>query len=218
MEDLDIGRLTDEVARRVTARMTGYDLGARIIVPVGVSARHMHLTREVLEGLFGKGHQLHPLRPLSQMGEFAADEIVTLVGPSGRALEKVRMLGPLRSFTQIELARSDGLRLGLDLPVRKTGDLRGAPGVTLVGPRGTVVLAEGVIRATRHVHMSLDDARRFGLADGQVVRARIDGDRAVTFDNVIIRAAERFVLDFHIDTDDANASGVDSGCFAEILV
>ncbi len=218
MEDLDLGRLTDEVARRVHARIISSDLEGRIVVPIGVSARHMHLTREVLEGLFGKGHDLGVSRPLSQGGEFAAEETVTIVGSNGRAIEKVRILGPLRPFAQAELARSDGLRLGLDLPVRKTGDLNGTPGLTVVGPCGTVVLKEGAIRATRHIHMSQDDAGRFGLRDGRIVRTRVAGVRAVTFENVEVRVDERFMLDFHIDTDDANASGVDTGCFAEVIV
>jgi putative phosphotransacetylase len=218
MDDLDIGKLSDEIARRVKTRLTETDLGGRMIVPIGVSARHMHLTREVLEGLYGRGHQLRVYRNLSQVGEFAAEETVTLVGPKGRALEGVRLLGPLREFTQIELARSDGLRLGVDLPVRKTGDLQGSPGLTAVGPSGTVVLKQGAIRTTRHIHMSADDAARFGLRDGQVVRARVGGVRAVTLENVIIRVGDGFVLDFHVDTDDANASGADTGSFAEVIV
>ncbi|HVP58071.1 MAG TPA: phosphate propanoyltransferase [bacterium] len=218
MDDLDIGRLTDEIAQRVQARLTRVDLQGRILVPIGVSARHIHLTSEVLAALYGAGHQLRRQRDLSQVGEFAAEETVTVVGPNGRALEGVRILGPPRGFTQIELARSDGLRLGLDLPVRKTADLKGSPGVTIIGPAGTVVLREGAIRTTRHIHMSPEDARRFKLTDGQIVRARVEGTRAVTFENVIIRVGERFVLDFHIDTDDANASGAETGSFAEVLV
>ena len=218
MDDLDIGKLTDEIARRVRARLGEADLAGRLIVPIGVSARHMHLTREALEALYGAGHQLRVYRNLSQVGEFAAEETVTVVGPRGRALEGVRLLGPTRSFVQIELARSDGLRLGIDLPVRKTGDLRGTPGLTVVGPAGTVVLKEGAIRTTRHIHMSVEDASRFGVRDGQIVRARIAGVRAVVLENVEIRVGERFVLDFHIDTDDANASGADTGGFAEVLV
>ncbi|HEC83168.1 MAG TPA: phosphate propanoyltransferase [Firmicutes bacterium] len=187
-----------------------------MLVPIGVSARHIHLTRDVLESLFGPGYELTPMRKLSQPGEFAAEETVTIVGPKG-AIERVRLLGPLRKFTQVELARSDGLRLGLDLPVRRTGDLAGSPGITLVGPRGTVVLSEGAIRATRHIHMTPGDAERFGLRDGQIVRARIEGPRSLVFENVLVRVSSRFVLDFHIDTDDANAAGVTTGCLAEVL-
>ena len=218
MEDLDIARLTEEIAQRVRARIGGLDVTGRILVPVGVSGRHIHLTREVLERLFGSGHELRTYRALSQKGEFAAEEVVTVVGANGRAIEGVRILGPLRRFTQVELARSDGLRLGLDLPVRKTADLAGSPGVTVVGPRGTVVLTEGAVRATRHIHMCPEDAGRFGLRDGQIVRARIGGVKAIVFENVEVRARESFVLDFHIDTDDANASGANTGDFAEVIV
>ena len=217
IEQSDITRLSDEVTRRVKARLSQMDLTGKIIVPVGVSARHIHLTREVLEGLFGKGHTLSVRQRLSQPGEFAAEETVTVVGPGGRAIEKVRILGPVRGFTQIEMARSDGLRLGIDLPIRATGDLAGTPGLTLVGPKGTVVLKEGAIRATRHIHMSPEDASRFGLHDRQIVRARTTGPRAVTFEHVLVRVSDTFVLDFHLDTDDANAAGLDTGGLVEIL-
>jgi putative phosphotransacetylase len=216
-EDLDIARLSDEVARRVRERLSPSDLRDRIVVPVGVSARHVHVTREVVESLFGRGYQLTVLRKLSQPGEFAAEESVTVVGPGGRAIERVRILGPVRRFTQAELARSDGLRLGLDLPVRRTGDVAATPGITLVGPRGTVVLSEGAIRATRHIHMSEDDAARFKLVDGQVVRVRSGGPTSVVFENVLVRASNSFVLDFHLDTDDANAAGLTTGSFVEVM-
>jgi putative phosphotransacetylase len=214
----DITGLGAEIARRVKARINPLDLRERIIVPVGVSARHIHLTREVLESLFGAGYELRVRRKLSQPGEFAAEEAVAIVGPRGRAIEDVRLLGPVRTFTQIELARSDGLRLGVDLPVRKSGDLEGSPGLTLIGPHGTVVLKEGAIRATRHIHMTEADASRFRLRNGQLVRVRTQGDRAVVFENVLVRVSDRFLLDFHIDTDDANATGLDTGCFVEVLV
>ena len=213
----DIASIAEEVARSVKSRLSSRDLTSHNLIPVGVSGRHMHLTREVLDALFGKGYQLQELRKLSQPGEFAARETVTLVGPGGRAIEKARILGPLRNFTQIELARSDGLRLGVDLPVRKSGDVAGSPGLTVVGPRGTAVLKEGAIRATRHIHMTPQDAERFGVRDGQMVRARIPGERGLTLDNVLVRVSDGFLLDFHLDTDDANAAGVGTGCYAEIL-
>jgi putative phosphotransacetylase len=217
IEHADIARLSDEITRRIKARVSPLDVRDGIIIPVGVSGRHIHLTREVLESLFGKGYELRVRRKLSQPGEFAAEETVTLVGPKGSAIERVRILGPVRRFTQIELARSDGIRLGIDLPVRKTGDLAGSPGLTMVGPCGTVVLKEGAIRATRHIHMSEEDAARFGLRNGQIVRARTTGERAVVFENILVRVSGSFVLDFHLDTDDANAAGLDTGCFVEVL-
>ena len=216
-ENLDIARLSDEVARRIRERLSPSDLRNRILVPVGVSGRHVHVTGEVVQSLFGRGYQLTVLRELSQPGEFAAEETITIVGPGGRAIERVRVLGPVRPFTQAELARSDGLRLGLDLPVRRTGDIAGTPGITLVGPRGTVVLREGAIRATRHIHMSEDDATRFGLVDGQIVRARSGGPMSLVFENVLVRAGNSFVLDFHLDTDDANAAGLTNGSMVEVM-
>ena len=216
-ESLDIGRISEEVARRVRDRMVDSSLRGKILIPVGVSGRHMHITREVLESLFGKGHQLNVVRELSQPGEFAADEKVTIVGPSGKAIENVRILGPTRKATQIELSRSDGLRLGVDLEIRRSGDLSGTPGLTIVGPRGTVNLREGAISATRHIHMTLEDADRYGLHDGQIVRAKVTGERGLVFDNVLVRASERFALDFHLDTDDANAAGLENGSLVEII-
>ncbi|MGQ9602895.1 MAG: phosphate propanoyltransferase [bacterium] len=188
------------------------------MVPIGVSGRHIHLTHDVLEALFGKNYALKVRRYLSQPGEFAAEETVTIVSPSGAAIENVRILGPTRKYTQIELSRSDGLKLGLELRVRETGDLAGSPGLTIVGPKGTVVLNEGAIMANRHIHMSPLDAEGFGLSNKQIVRARIVGQRGLIFENVVVRVSERFVLDFHIDTDDASAAGVVTGDLAEILI
>ena len=222
----DITRISDEVAKRVKSRLSASDSGTKpsafnpkekILIPVSVSGRHIHMTREVLESLFGKGYELTVYRKLSQPAEFAATEQVTVVGPSGRAIEKVRVLGPVRKYTQVELSRSDGLRLGIELPVIRSGQVSGTPGITVVGPAGTVVLSQGAICATRHVHMTGEDARRFGLRDGQITRARFAGDRGLTFENVLIRVNDRFALDFHLDTDDANSAGIDTGCFAEIL-
>jgi putative phosphotransacetylase len=216
-DGIDIERISEEVARRVRDRLRDTSPRGKILVPVGISGRHIHLTHEVLETLFGKGYRLKVYRELSQPGEFAAEERVTIIGPSGRALENVRILGPTRKFTQIELSRSDGLRLGIDLPIRRSGRLSGTPGVTLVGPRGTVNLAEGAVSATRHIHMTPSDAERFGLCDGQIVRARVLGERGLVFDNVLIRVSDSFALDFHLDTDDANAAGLENGSLVEII-
>ena len=216
-ESPDIVRISEEVARRVRDRLADSSIRGKNLISVGISGRHIHLTREVLESLFGKGYQLNPYKDLSQPGEFAAKEIVTIVGPAGRAIENVRVLGPMRKFTQIELSRSDGLRLGIDLPIRRTGDLSGTPGLTVVGPRGTVVLKEGAVSATRHIHMTPADADRFGVCDGQIVRARVMGARGLVFDNVLVRVSDRFALDFHLDTDDANAAGLENGSLVEII-
>jgi putative phosphotransacetylase len=215
--ETDIQKLSEEVAQRVKARLIGREASGKRLVPVGISGRHIHLTREALEELFGRGHELAKLRDLSQPGEFAASETVTIVGPRGRAIEGVRILGPPRKYTQAELSRSDGLRLGIELPIRKTGDLAGTPGLTVIGPHGTVVLREGAIRATRHIHMATADGARFGLTDGQVVRVRVGGPASLTFDNVEVRVGEIYALDFHVDTDDANAAGLQTGDLVEIV-
>jgi len=225
-DQASITRISDEVAKRVKSRLSvsgsgdnpsSFNPREKLLIPVSVSGRHIHMTREVLESLFGKGHELSVYRKLSQPAEFAATEQVTVVGPSGRAIEKVRVLGPVRKYTQVELSRSDGLRLGIELPVIRSGQVSGTPGITVVGPAGTVVLSQGAICATRHVHMTEEDARTFGLRDGQIARARFTGERGLTLENVLIRVNDRFALDFHLDTDDANSAGIETGCFAEIL-
>ncbi len=216
-DDVEIQKLSEEVAQRVKARLIAKDISGKSMIPVGISGRHIHLTREVLEQLYGKGYQLTRLRDLSQPAEFAANETVTVVGPKGRAIEGVRILGPPRKYTQVELARSDGIRLGIDLPIRKTGDIAGTPGLTVVGPAGTVILREGAIRATRHIHMTVADGARFGLKDGQAVRVKVGGQAGLTFDNVVVRVSDRYALDFHLDTDDANAAGLQTGDLVEII-
>jgi putative phosphotransacetylase len=213
----DIARISEEVARRVRDRLTDTSPRGKSLISVGVSGRHIHLTQEVLESLFGKGYRLTVDMELSQPGEYAAKERVTIIGPSGRAIENVRVLGPTRKFTQVELSRSDGLRLGIDLPIRRTGDLSGTPGLTVVGPRGTVNLREGAVSATRHIHMTPADAERLGVCDGQIVRARVTGERGLVFDNVLVRVSDSFALDFHLDTDDANAAGLENGSLVEII-
>jgi putative phosphotransacetylase len=175
---------------------------------VAVSARHVHLTRSVLETLFGERYELTKLRDLGQPGEFASSERVTIVGRSMRAIEGVRLLGPLRGYTQVEIARSDGIRLGLAPPVRRSGDLGGSEAITLVGPAGTVALREGAIRAARHIHMTERDASVHRVRDGDLVRIRFPGDRALVLENVLVRVASNAALELHLDTDDANAANV----------
>lgn len=215
--DVEIQKLSEVVTQRVKARLIGRDSSSKRQLSVGISGRHLHLTREVLDQLFGRGYELAKLRDLSQPGEFAANETVTIVGPRGRAIEGVRIIGPTRKYTQAELSRSDGIRLGIELPIRKTGDLAGTPGLTIVGPHGTVVLREGAMRANRHIHMTTADGARFGLTDGQIVKVRVGGPASLTFDNVVVRVSDRYALDFHINTDDANAAGLKTGDLVEIV-
>lgn len=186
-------------------------------IPVTVSARHVHVARGVLDALFGERHELTKVRDLGQPGEFACEECVTIVGASTRAIEGVRLLGPIRSYTQAEISRTDGVRLGIDPPVRKSGDVAGSPPITIVGPRGTVVLREGAIRATRHIHMTERDAEAHGVRDGDLVRVRFPGPRALTFENVLIRVAKTAALELHLDTDDANAADARPPMSVDIL-
>lgn len=179
-------------------------------IPAAVSNRHVHLCRSDCDVLFGPGHALEPFRELSQPGEFASKNCLTLAGPRG-AVSGVRVLGPLRQRTQVEVSRTDAFILGLDPPVRDSGQLDGSPGVTLIGPKGTVTLAEGLILALRHIHMTPSDADRFGVRDKQFVRVRCPGDRALTFDRVIARVSPNYRLEMHLDTDEANSARLKNG-------
>ncbi|WP_114379253.1 phosphate propanoyltransferase [Paenibacillus prosopidis] len=185
-------------------------------VPIGVSARHIHLSDEHVELLFGKGYTLTEMKPLSQPGQYAANETVAVVGPKG-TFAKVRILGPTRKRTQLEVSRTDAFALGVNPPVRESGDIAGSAGITLQGPAGEIKIEEGVIVAARHIHFHTSDAERFGIGDKQSLRVRFSGERGVVFENVIARVSEQYALDMHIDTDEANAAGVKNGDTAEIV-
>ncbi|MCG3180360.1 MAG: hypothetical protein BIFFINMI_02719 [Phycisphaerae bacterium] len=172
---------------------------------VNISARHLHADRATLEKLFGPGAELTVYRWLYQPGEFASEQRVTIVGPRGRAIENVRILGPARNLTQVEVSLTDAVALGIDAPVRLSGDIQGTPGCLLVGPKGSIELKQGVIRAQRHVHLSPADAKAYGFADGQMVRLRVGGDCPTAFEGVRCRVDERFLLEVHLDTDEGNA-------------
>lgn len=187
-----------------------------VLVPVGVSARHMHVTKEHMAVLFGPGSELTVYKPISQPGQFAANEQVTLVGPKG-TIERVRILGPYRRNTQIELAPSDARRLGIDPPIRRSGDVAGTPGVTVIGPRGRLELAEGCIIAERHIHMTPADALAYRVKDGEKVKVRVDGGKGGIMDHVMIRVRDDFKLEMHIDTDDANGFGIANGSRLAII-
>ncbi len=195
---------------REAAALLGGKRGASVAltIPVAVSARHAHLSAGTLDRLFGAGYRLHKHADLFQPGQYSSEETVTLIGPRGR-VERVRVLGPPRSADQIEISRSDEFVLGVDAPVRLSGDLTGTPGITLEGPRGRVTIERGVICARRHIHMSPADGERLGVRDGQIVQVRIDSDgRDLTFGDVIVRVAANFRLELHLDTDEANAAGL----------
>ncbi len=176
-----------------------------IPIPIGVSAHHVHLQPDHVEALFGPGHTLTPDKALKQPGQFACKERVTLIGPKGR-IERVRILGPERRQTQVEIARTEEFKLGIDAPIRASGDLEGSPGLVLEGPNGRVELRQGVICALRHIHMNPEDALRLAVRDGDMVRVRVEGERALIFGDVLIRVKPTYVLEMHVDTDEANAA------------
>jgi putative phosphotransacetylase len=185
-------------------------------VPVGVSVKHVHLSQQDAQALFGAGYQLQPLRPLSQPGQFAAKEQVTVVGPKGE-IEKVRILGPVRKSSQVELALSDAVRIGIKAPVKMSGDLKGTPGCTLRGPAGEITLNSGVIVAARHLHMNENQANAYGLKDGDRVAIRVTGARSCILGDIVVRSGEAHELEVHLDTDEANAGAIESGSLAEIV-
>ncbi len=187
-------------------------------VPIGVSNRHVHLTREHLDILFGKDYELTKAKDLSQPGQFAANETVTIIGPSLRPIEKVRVLGPLRKASQVEISMTDSYVLKVKPPVRESGNIAGSSPITLVGPKGVVTLSEGCIIANRHIHMSPADAERYGIKDGDTVNVSVieKGKRTLWYD-VQIRVNKDFVLEMHVDTDDANAAGIGNGSLVSIV-
>lgn len=176
-------------------------------VPVGISNRHIHLSQADLDQLFGAGYQLTPMKELSQPGQFACKETVTICGPKG-AIEKVRVLGPVRKESQIEIVAGDCFKLGVKAPAKLSGDLAGTPGITVVGPKGSVQTAQGLIVAQRHIHMAPADAQAYGVQDGQIVKIRVGGLRGGIYDNVAIRVTTSSKLECHLDTEEANAMGV----------
>lgn len=176
-------------------------------VPVGISNRHIHLSQADLDQLFGAGYQLTPMKDLSQPGQFACKETVTICGPKG-AIEKVRVLGPVRKETQIEIVAGDCFKLGVKAPAKLSGDLAGTPGITVVGPKGSVQTSQGLIVAQRHIHMAPADAQAYGVQDGQIVKIRVGGLRGGIYDNVAIRVTTSSKLECHLDTEEANAMGV----------
>jgi Propanediol utilization protein len=186
------------------------------LINVGVSNRHVHLSEKDKKLLFGKDYKLIYVKALSQKGQFAAKEGVTLVGPKG-SIENVRILGPERKRTQIEISRTDMYKLGINAPVRESGDVDGTPGVILIGPRGMVQVQEGVICAKRHIHMNLEDSERLRLKDGVQVMVKANNERGLVFDNVLVRVNENFTLELHIDMDEANAAWLSNNDSVEIM-
>ena len=183
---------------------------------VNLSARHMHLGPEDLAKLFGPGAELTVFRWLYQPGEFAAEQTVTILGPRRRMIEKVRILGPVRKESQVEISFTDAIALGIDAPVRRSGDVAGAPGCLVVGPSGVVELKQGVIRAQRHVHMPPADAACYGFKDGQSVKLSVQSGCPTVFDGVLCRVHPNFLLEVHLDTDEGNACDLENATAVEL--
>ena len=209
----EIRALVDKVLETVQSGASGESGN----IPVGVSNRHIHLTKEHVETLFGKGYQLTKLKDLSQPGQYACKEQLTLVGPSMRAIEGVRVLGPERKRSQVEISRTDSFVLKVKPPVRESGDIDGSAPITIVGPKGIVTLCEGCIIANRHIHMSEEEGKAFGVSDGEYCDVEVSGERRSLFYDVQIRVNKDFRLEMHIDTDDANAAGVGNGAKVKLL-
>lgn len=198
--------VVEQIVRDVVLSKLGRGNGQRPKLAVHASARHMHVSREDLDVLFGKGYELTPERELYQPGNFAAKEMVTLVGPRSRIISNLRILGPMRKESQIELAFTDAISLGYDdIPVRISGNIEGTPGALVVGPKGHVQLSKGLIRAAIHVHMGPADAAAHGVKHGDMMKLRVGGPVGLTFDRVQVRVDPHSLLNVHMDTDEANA-------------
>ena len=197
------------LAGQTNGRVNGHGANgkpkARPSLVVNVSARHCHVTQEDLERLYGKGHQLRPYKWLYQDGFFAAEETVTLIGPRQRMIGNLRILGPCRDHTQVELAFSDAIMLGLDIPVRKSGNIKDTPGAYLLGPAGMVRMEHGVIRHERHVHMGPEDAAGYGVRDGDRLHLRVKSDCSAVLEDLLVRVSAGAKLEVHLDTDEGNA-------------
>lgn len=185
------------------------------LVPVGLSNRHAHLSQADIDVLFGKGHQLTNMKNLKQPGQYACEEKITVVGPKGSLT--MRVLGPARNQSQVEVSLTDGFALGVKPPVRHSGDLVGSPGAKIVGPEGEVEISEGIIAASRHIHMHTTDGEKFGIKDKDVVNVEFGGERGVIFKNVLARVNEAFALEFHVDIDEGNGAGLKNGDEVEII-
>jgi putative phosphotransacetylase len=209
-------RAIEQIVREIVLAQVGGPKDRPNLV-VSISARHIHLTDEDVETLFGPGHKLTVAKDLYQDGFYAAEETVMVVGPKRRMLPTVRVLGPTRPESQVELAFTDGISLGIDLPVRPSGQIDGTPGCVLVGPKGVVELKKGVIRAERHAHMGPVDAAFYGVADKDRMNLRIHSSCTTVFENVLVRVGEKIKLEVHLDTDEANACDIDHAQRVELL-
>jgi putative phosphotransacetylase len=212
--------VVEHMVRQAVYQRLGKPLPTAVSAPnpllVNISARHCHLTQEAVEALFGKGHQLTVHKWLYQEGQFAAKETLTLIGPRSRVISNLRILGPCRNLNQVELAYTDGIALGFELPLRISGDIKGTLGAMLMGPAGFFEMEEGVIRAMRHVHMSPDDAKFYGVKAGEKMKLKIGGPCGIILDQMLCRVDPSFKLEVHIDTDEGNACNLQPETLCEL--
>ncbi|XAM50750.1 Phosphate propanoyltransferase [Terrisporobacter vanillatitrophus] len=187
-----------------------------ILIPIGVSNRHVHLSRKDVNFLFGKGYELTKLKDLKQPGQFAAEEVVTLKGPKGE-IEKVRILGPLRENTQVEISVADSFKLGVKPPIKESGKLEDTPGIIIIGPKASVETSKGTIVALRHIHVPTEMAEKLNINDKDIVSVEISGDREATLGNVLVRVSDKYVLEMHVDMDEANACYLKNGDLVKIV-
>ena len=215
--DISTEKIAEMVKKAIIEIQSGEKNTSEGGIPVGVSNRHIHLSVEDLETLFGKGYELTPIKELSQPGQFACKELLTIVGPSMRPIENVRVLGPERSASQVEISKTDSYVLKVKPPVRESGKISGSAPITIIGPKGVVSLSEGCIIANRHIHMSESDGAAFGVKDGDTVTIDTFGSRRTRWFDVQIRVHRDFRLEMHVDTDDANAAGLANGDKVKIV-
>ncbi|PKM92600.1 MAG: hypothetical protein CVU80_02520 [Elusimicrobia bacterium HGW-Elusimicrobia-4] len=206
----------DEITERITEKIKLREKRAKKPVVVNVSNRHLHICAVDLEKLFGDGYKLTKIKDLMQPGEFASKETVMIKGIKGE-IKNVRVLGPVRKATQIEISRTDSFTLGINAPLKVSGDTKNSAPISVTGPNGLIEIKESCVIAKRHVHMTPADAEFFQLKDGEIIRVKVEGERGLVFDNVVARVRQDMALEFHVDTDEANAAGIKNGDKVVIL-
>lgn len=213
-----MGTSNEETLVRLITKLVMEELyGMCTQIPIGVSNKHIHLSRKDMDILFGEGSELTPIKDLGQPGQYACKEVLTVRGPKGE-FGRVRVLGPLRNETQVELSKTDARTLGIKAPIRESGVLDGTPGVELIGPEGSVMIEKGAIVALRHIHMTPEIAKQWGIKDKDIVDVKVnDGERAGVLGNVLCRVSDKYALEMHVDTDEANAFCLDNNDTVTII-
>lgn len=211
--DVSQEKLIEIITKKILEKLNESE---EVLIPIGISNKHIHLCREDLNHLFGKGYELTKIKDLKQPGQFASGEVVTIKGPKGQ-FEKVRILGPLRDETQVEISISDGFKLGINPPIKESGKLENTPGITIIGPKGSIELKKGTIAALRHIHMPIDVAEKLEVNDKDEVDIEINGIRRAILGNVLVRVSDKYALEMHLDMDEANSCLVKNGDLVKIV-